>query len=460
MKEKFSVTGMSCAACSAGIEKAVGRLNGVEKAEVSLMGECMSVVYDEKVVSREKIIQTVIELGYGASEYKENVLEERKPQPELLKKRFLLSMCFLLPLLYFSMGGMIGLPQPNEKISLTIQMLLSLIIIIIDFKFFTSGTRAVLKGVPNMDTLVAMGSGVSFGYSLVFTVLTYVGKISHAHVFYESAAMILTLVTLGKWLEEKSKRKTGDEIEKLIQLMPNTVTVERNGVESKIAFSEIHVGDVLIAKQGEYIPVDGKIVEGSAFVDRAAITGESMPIEVQEGDVVTGADIVKSGYIKVLAEKVGADTTLSQIVRMVKEAGASKAPLQKTADKIAGVFVPIVTLLALITFLIWWISTDQLATAANYAISVLVISCPCSLGLATPVAVMAATGRGMSLGILYKDAEALQKAKDVNCVLLDKTATLTVGKPKVTDFELFSKEKTFVLRLAGGIESHSNHPIA
>ena len=460
MKEKFSVTGMSCAACSAGIEKAVGRLNGVEKAEVSLMGECMSVVYDEKVVSREKIIQTVIELGYGASEYKENVLEERKPQPELLKKRFLLSMCFLLPLLYFSMGGMIGLPQPNEKISLTIQMLLSLIIIIIDFKFFTSGTRAVLKGVPNMDTLVAMGSGVSFGYSLVFTVLTYVGKISHAHVFYESAAMILTLVTLGKWLEEKSKRKTGDEIEKLIQLMPNTVTVERNGVESKIAFSEIHVGDVLIAKQGEYIPVDGKIVEGSAFVDRAAITGESMPIEVQEGDVVTGADIVKSGYIKVLAEKVGADTTLSQIVRMVKEAGASKAPLQKTADKIAGVFVPIVTLLALITFLIWWISTDQLATAANYAISVLVISCTCSLGLATPVAVMAATGRGMSLGILYKDAEALQKAKDVNCVLLDKTATLTVGKPKVTDFELFSKEKTFVLRLAGGIESHSNHPIA
>ncbi|MBE7085856.1 MAG: heavy metal translocating P-type ATPase [Clostridiales bacterium] len=460
MKEKFSVTGMTCAACSAGIERAVSRLDGVEKVSVSLMGECMTVEYNAQTLSREKIIQTVVELGYGADKYDENVLKERKPQPDRLKKRFFASLLFLLPLMYFSMGGMIGLPQPNELIGTTLQMIFALAVIIIDFKFFTSGTKALFKRVPNMDTLVAMGSGVSFVYSFVFTILLYCGKLEHAHMFYESAAMILTLVTLGKWLEEKSKRKTGDEIEKLIKLMPNTVTVERNGQQSTIAFSEIAVGDVLIVKQGEYVPVDGKIIEGHAFLDRAAITGESMPIEAGEGDVVTGADIVKSGFIKILAEKVGAETTLSRIVKMVKDAGASKAPLQKIADKIAGIFVPTVTLIALFTFVIWLAVTKDLPKAANYAISVLVISCPCSLGLATPVAVMAATGKGMSLGILYKDAEALQKAKDINCVLLDKTATLTIGKPTVTDFELLNGEEEDILKIAQAIESHSNHPIA
>ena len=461
MKEKFTVTGMSCAACSAGIERTLNKTEGVRKAEVSLMGESMVVEYDERKISREKIIQAVVDLGYGAKLFDENVLRERKPQPELLKKRFFLSLLFTIPLMYFSMGGMIGLPQPNMKISVTVQMILALAVIVVDFKFFTSGTKALIKGVPNMDTLVAMGSAVSFLYSFVYTILLYVDAAPmHTHMFYESAAMILTLVTLGKWLEEKSKRKTGDEIEKLIQLMPNTVTVERNGVESKITFGDIAQGDILIVKQGEYIPVDGKIVEGHGFVDRAAITGESMPVEVTEGDKVTGADIVKSGFIKVLAEKVGVETTLSQIVKMVKEAGASKAPLQKIADKIAGVFVPAVTLIAIFTFAIWWWVSRDVATAANYAISVLVISCPCSLGLATPVAVMAATGRGMALGILYKDAEALQKAKDVNCVLLDKTATLTIGQPKVTDFEVYRGDRAELIKLAGAIESRSNHPIA
>lgn len=461
MKEKFSVTGMSCAACSAGIERTVKRLHGVKNAEVSLMGESMVVEYDEKQLSRENIIKTVVDLGYGASIFDENVLKERKPQPNKLKLRFFLSLGFLIPLMYFSMGGMIHLPQPDIRISAIIQAVLALGVIIIDFKFFTSGTKALFKRVPNMDTLVALGSGVSYLYSLTFTVLIFLHKVSeHSHLFYESAAMILALVTLGKWLEEKSKRKTGDEIEKLIKLMPNTVMVERNGVESKIPFSDITVGDVLIVKQGEYVPVDGKVIEGHGFIDRAAITGESMPVEVQEGDSVTGADIVKSGFVKVLAEKVGADTTLSQIVKMVKEAGASKAPLQKLADKIAAIFVPAVTCIALITFAVWMIVSKDIAKAANYAICVLVISCPCSLGLATPVAVMAATGRGMSLGILYKDAEALQKAKDVNCVLLDKTATLTVGQPKVTDFEAFIEDEKFVLNIAAAIESHSNHPIA
>ncbi len=461
MKEKFTITGMSCAACSAGIERTLQKMQGITKVDVSLMGECMTVEYDENVTSREKIMHAVVDLGYGAKLFNENALKERKPQPDILKKRFLFSLVFLLPLMYFSMGGMIGLPQPHVKIGVTMQMILALAVIAIDFKFFTSGTKALIKGVPNMDTLVAMGSGVSFLYSFVYTILLYANIApAHTHMFYESAAMILTLVTLGKWLEERSKRKTGDEIEKLIKLMPSIVTVERSGVASKIDFGDILQGDILIVKQGEYIPVDGKIVEGNAFVDRAAITGESMPIELSEGDKVTGADIVKSGFIKVLAEKVGAETTLSQIVKMVKEAGASKAPLQKIADKIAGVFVPSVTLIAVFTFAVWWWISKDIATAANYAISVLVISCPCSLGLATPVAVMAATGRGMALGILYKDAEVLQKAKDINCVLLDKTATLTVGAPKVTDFQVYGEDRAELLKIAAAIESHSNHPIA
>ena len=461
MKEKFSVTGMTCSACSAGIERAIRRLDGVQGADVSLMGESMIVEYDKNLVTAEKIIQTVQGLCYGAAKYDEKLVADKTANPTRFKIRFFLSLVFLLPLMYFSMGGMLDLPQPNSKISATFQMILSLAVMLVNYKFFTSGTKALVKGVPNMDTLVAMGSGVSFGYSLVYTILLYLDRLgAHIHFFYESAAMILCLVTVGKWLEEKSKRKTGDEIEKLIKLMPNTVSIERNGAEMKVNFSDIAVGDVLIVKQGEYVPVDGKIIEGHAFVDRAAITGESLPVELMEGDAVTSADIVKSGFIKILAEKVGIQTTLSQIVKMVKEAGASKAPIQKTADKIAGIFVPFVTLISAMTFLIWLFVTKDVTRAANYAICVLVISCPCSLGLATPVAVMAATGRGMALGILYKDAETLQKAKDLNCVLLDKTATLTVGQPTVTDFLVFSGEREKLLQLAIGIEKHSNHPIA
>ena len=460
-KEKYSITGMTCAACSAGIERKVSQLNGVQKAEVSLMGECMSVEYDETLLTQEKILQTVIALGYGASIFDENTIRDKKSQSDTLKRRFLISIVLLLPLMYFSMGGMIGLPQPNFIVGITLQMLFALVIIIVNFKFFTNGTSALIKGVANMDTLVSMGAAVSFLYSLIWSILFYVGKIEHhAHMFYESAAMILTLVTLGKWLEEKSKKKTGDEIEKLIQLMPNTVTVERVGVEQKILFSEIVAGDILLVKQGEYIPVDGKVIEGHGFIDRAAITGESMPIEISEGDLVTGADIVKSGFLKILSERVGAETTLSQLIKMVKEAGASKAPIQKIADKIAGIFVPTVCLIALFTFIIWLAISKDIAMAANYAICVLVISCPCSLGLATPVAVMAATGKGMSFGILYKNAEALQKAKDINCVLLDKTATLTKGQPQVIEFQALCGDEVALLNIAAAIERHSNHPIA
>ena len=460
MKEKFTVTGMTCSACSAGIERTLKKMDGIKSVEVSLMGESMNVEYDEAIVSREAIVAAVKELGYGATLFDVAEWKRQKPQTNTLKRRFFISLLFLIPLMYFSMGEMVGLPQPSPTVNYTVQLILTALITAVNFRFFTNGVKALLKRVPNMDTLVALGSAASFIYSLVLTIQVYAGKLHHAHMFYESAAMILTLVTLGKWLEEKSRHKTGEEVEKLIKLMPDAVTVERNGLQSVVAFSEIVPGDFLIVKQGDYIPVDGKIVEGHAFVDRAAITGESMPVELGEGDAVTGADIVKSGFVKVLAEKVGAETTLSQIVRMVKDAGASKAPLQRIADKIAGVFVPVVTLIALITFVIWLVATKEMGLAANYAISVLVISCPCALGLATPVAVMAATGKGMSLGILYKDAEALQKARNVNCVLLDKTATLTVGRPQVTDFEPLTGDESFLLGLAASIEAHSNHPIA
>lgn len=461
MKEKFSVTGMTCSACSAGIERTLNKQSGIISCEVSLMSESMQVDYDPEKITREEIIHHVLDLGYGVSLYDEKATKVASSQADKLKKRFLISLLFLLPLMYFSMGGMIGLPVPSFGVNAIVQAGISAVIIGINYAFFLSGVKALFKGVANMDTLVSLGSAVSFGYSLALSVLHFVApSASHPHLFYESAAMILVLVTLGKWLEEKSKRKTGEEVEKLIKLMPSQVLVERNGAEKKIEFSEIIVGDVLIVKQGDYIPVDGKIVEGHAFIDRAAITGESLPIEVAEGQSVTSADIVKSGYLKVLAEKVGVETTLSQIVKMVKEAGASKAPIQKVADKIAGIFVPVVTMIAIFTLVIWLVIGVEFGVAANYAISVLVISCPCSLGLATPVAVMAATGRGMSLGVLYKDAEALQKVKDVNCVLLDKTATLTVGEPKVTDFSLVSGDRAFVLNVAHAIESQSNHPIA
>lgn len=261
MKEKFTVTGMTCSACSAGIERTLNKMEGIVKAEVSLMGESMNVEYDETVVTREQIIAAVKELGYGASLFDASEWKKKKPQSNTLKRRFFISLIFLVPLLYFSMGGMIGLPQPSNVVNYTIQLALTIIIVVINFRFFTSGTKALLKRVPNMDTLVSLGSAASFIYSLVLTIRVYAGSLAHAHMFYESAAMILTLVTLGKWLEEKSRRKTGEEVEKLIKLMPDTVTVERNGVQSTIAFSEIVAGDLLVVKQGDYIPVDGKIVE-------------------------------------------------------------------------------------------------------------------------------------------------------------------------------------------------------
>lgn len=470
-KEKFTVTGMSCSACSAGVERVTKKLNGVKTAEVSLLGESLTVEYDETLVTREDIFAAVTALGYGIGEYREGKEERQKGKAEALKKRFIVSMILLVPLMYLAMGGMISLPEPPAKANYILQFILAGATMAVNFRFFKNGFSALVKRVPNMDTLVSLGSGVSFLYSIYLAIKMSAHAGEHAgHLFFESAAMILTLVTLGKWLEAAATGKTGKEVEKLLRMMPDTVTIVENDEEKNVPFSSLKEGDILAVKQGEYIPVDGVVVSGGGFVDRAAVTGESVPVEAEVGAAVTGADIVKSGYMRVRAEKVGKDTTISQIVRMVKEAGESKAPIQHTADVIAGIFVPAVTLIALVTFLAWTLAKGDVSTAANYAISVLVISCPCSLGLATPVAVMAATGKGMSLGILFKNAEALQRAEKVNCMLLDKTATLTEGNMKVTDFSTVAgsssglangdEDEKEILQIAAAIEAKSNHPIA
>lgn len=476
MVKRYSVTGMTCSACSSGIERAVGKLEGVALCEVSLMGKSMKVDFDENVLTETKIFETVKALGYGV--FNENQSQQsdkkEKSRDKMLFINFIVSVCVLAPLMYVSMGHMLGAPVPwfiNPEVDgcarwfALYQAIFSAVIIGINYRYFKNGVVAVFKKVPNMDTLVALGSGVSFIYSLVLTILIFMGKDPHhnaMNLHFESAAMILVFVDIGKWLEEKSKKKTGDEIEKLLKLAPDTVTLEVDGQQRVVSVKEVKAGDILVVKQGEYIPVDGKIVWGTAFVDKCAITGESLPVEVVEGDAVTSAALVKCGLIKLKAERVGEETTLSKIINMVREAGASKAPIQKFADKIAGIFVPVVVLIALATFLIWLLidGTVKPEHSVTYAISVLVVSCPCALGLATPVAIMTATGKAASQGILYKDAENLQKVCQINAVLLDKTATLTEGKPRVTQVLTFGCAEDWAVKLACGIEKNSNHPLA
>jgi len=461
MVKKYSVGGMSCSNCALGIEKVVSLLNGVHKVSVALMEKSMTVDFDNEKISENDIILAVKKIGYTVTEYKQQTEKSKKNlDAERLKKRFLLSIVFMLPLMWFSMGKMIGLPVPNDTISLSIQLVLAVIVMVINRSFFINGTRAVFRGMANMDTLVSLGSISAF----IFSVVTYIVTLTNgttAHVFFEASAMVLTLVTLGKWLEELSKKRTGKEVERLASLMPDTATIIENGVERVVNLSSIKVGDLVVFKAGDYVCVDGVITYGEGGIDKSALTGESMPVEVFTGDNVISGSIVRTGYIQVKAEKVGEDTVFSGIVKIVKEAGSSKAPVQKFADKVAGVFVPVVTAIALVTFVLWWALGGELYKAFNFAISVLVVSCPCALGLATPVAVMAATGKGASMGVLYKDATALQNASRVNCILLDKTATLTEGKPSVVNYKNLSyRSDSEIFSIVSALESLSNHPLA
>ena len=460
MIKKFSVQGMSCSACSAGIERNLLKETGINSVSVSLIEKSMTVDFDEQKTSVEKIIAIVEKLGYSASLYGAKKLDKYK-DANAMKKRFLFSLCLLLPLMYLCMGHFINLPLPKKALSFTFQWLLATLILILNRKFFINGTKALSSRAPNMDTLVSLGSLSAYVYSVTVTVLLYLKIIDPAHTFFEGSAMVVTLVTLGKWLEELSKIKTGDAIDSLSNLLPKTATIMKNGKQVTVLTTELKVGDVVVLKAGDYVSVDGVVIEGQASVDKSAITGESMPEEVSVGMSVSSGSILKEGYLYLKAECVGESTLFSKIIEIVRTAGASKAPVQRFADKVAGVFVPIVTAISLITFVVWLITTREIFTAFNYGISVLVISCPCALGLATPVAIMAGTGNGASQGILFKNAETLQIARKIDRVLLDKTATITQGKVSVTDYENFTGESTQTLfPLVSALESKSNHPLA
>ena len=486
-KEIFNVTGMTCSACSAHVEKAVQKVLGVSLVAVNLLQNKMTVEFDEPA-SEDLIIKAVENAGYGASVQQKNSAKTKNsantsannPQENEsigIKKRLISSFCFLIPLMYVSMGSMFGLPQPailqgkeNTMIFALTQMFLTLPVMYINRKFFEVGIRSLLHKAPNMDTLIATGSGASFIYS-AYAIFRMAWHFGHSEIdmaaaygkdlYFESAAMILTLITVGKYLESRSKGKTSEAIRKLMDLSPKTARVLRNNVEEEIPIEEVLVGDILVVRSGESIAVDGIIVEGKAAIDESALTGESIPVEKTVGSTVMGASINKSGYFKMEAKKVGEDTTLSQIIRLVEEASASKAPIAKLADKVSGIFVPVVMTIAVITTIIWLALGYEFHHAFSCGIAVLVISCPCALGLATPTAIMVGTGKGAENGILIKSAESLEIAHEINTVVLDKTGTITEGKPKVTDCFLAEgiSEKDF-LKKAASLENSSEHPLA
>lgn len=483
MKQKFDVTGMTCSACSAHVEKSVSKLEGVQCVNVNLLQNSMVVEYDDNALGTTDIIHAVESGGYGASVQGENKTQEvpknvAAEEMHHMKRRLIASFCFLIPLFYISMGHMMGAPLPaillgdeNVMIFALTQLFLTIPVLIINKKYYVVGFKALWNKAPNMDSLIALGSAASVVYS-VFAIYSMAYAMGHgdlmtAHhygmeLYFESAAMILTLITVGKYMETRSKGKTSEAISKLMDLAPKTATVLRNGVEQEIPVEEVVTGDTIIVKPGQRIPVDGKIIEGFSAVDESAITGESIPVEKQVGDTVIGATVNKSGYFRMTATRVGKDTTLSQIIALVEEAGASKAPIAKLADKVSGVFVPVVITIAVLAAVIWFVAGNQpFSFALSIGIAVLVISCPCALGLATPTAIMVGTGKGAEYGILVKSAESLEIAHQVQTVVLDKTGTLTEGKPVVTDVVLAKGIlRNRLLKQAAAVEALSEHPLA
>ncbi len=493
--EQYEVTGMSCAACSARVEKAVSKVPGVSVCSVSLLTNSMGV---EGSASAEEIIAAVEAAGYGASPKKartsgsdkgvgsvsanassgnasyDSMLEDK--ETPLLLKRMAVSVCLLLPLMYFSMGHMMwGWPLPaffhNNYIAMgLVQLLLTIAVMIINRKFFVSGFKSVMHGAPNMDTLVAMGAGASFIYSVYALFAMTDAQVngnaemvmSYMHEFYfESAAMILTLITVGKMLEARSKGKTTDALKGLMKLAPKKAVIIRGGQEIEVDIAQVKIGDKFVVRPGENIPVDGIVVEGISAVNEAALTGESIPVDKQAGDSVSAATLNQSGFLRCEATRVGEDTTLSQIIQMVSDAAATKAPIAKVADRVSGVFVPAVIGIAVLTGIIWLIAGESFGFALARAISVLVISCPCALGLATPVAIMVGNGMGAKHGIMFKTAQSLELAGKIEIAALDKTGTITSGEPKVTDIAPYSGcGEEALLKLALALEQKSEHPLA
>lgn len=490
MKQKFDITGMTCSACSSRVEKCVRHLDGIQEVSVNLLTNSMQADYDESKVSEEMIIAAVTKAGYGASvkSKDQRIKNERSEgksievsnpmevQKKQMKKRLILSFVFLIPLMYVSMGHMVGLSLPaflsgtEHAVGFAMtQFLLCLPVVMINKAYYTRGFSALIHRAPNMDTLIAVGSAASLvygifaiyrmGYGLGIQDFDLVHQYQH-DLYFESAVMILALINVGKYLEASSKGKTSEAITKLMDLAPKFAVVERDGQEIQIPIEQVMVGDVVLIRPGERIPVDGIILDGSTSVDEAAITGESIPVEKQKGDLVIAATINKAGFIRVRGTKVGDDTTFAQIIRLVEDASATKAPIAKIADRIAGVFVPIVMGISLLTAIIWLAVGADFEFALSCAISVLVISCPCALGLATPVAIMVGTGKGAENGILIKSGEALEVTHNIHSVVLDKTGTITQGKPIVTDIQTNGMEKNQFLQIAASLEAKSEHPLA
>ena len=486
MKQKFQITGMTCSACSAHVEKAVNKLPGIHSASVSLLSNSMVAEYDEGVLSSQDIIRAVTDAGYGASLPAEGTAARtERPRPEQgmeeelkgMKHRLVWSFVFLLPLFYISMGHMMGAPLPGwltgpengVAFGLT-QLLLTLPIMYLNDKYYKVGFKTLLHRAPNMDSLIAVGStaAVVYGVFAIYQMGFGLGHgdmelVSRYHMdlYFESAGMILTLITLGKFLETRSKGKTSQAITRLMDLAPKTARVLRDGQEVEIPVEEVRVGERIVVRPGQSIPVDGVIVEGGSTLDESALTGESIPVDKTVGDKVAAASINKSGSFVFEALRVGEDTTLAQMIRLVEEASASKAPISKLADKVAGVFVPVVMVIAAITAVVWLALTGDVTRALTAGVAVLVISCPCALGLATPVAIMVGTGKGAENGILIKSAEALESLHNINTVVLDKTGTLTQGKPVVTDIVPHeSMDEEGMLILAACLERPSEHPLA
>ena len=472
MTEQFAVTGMTCAACSAHVEKAVSKLSGVQSAPVNLMLGSMTVTYDEKAVTEGDIIAAVKAAGYGASPASQTDQGQlRRDQDAALrrrKKHLIWSVVFLVPLFYLSMGHMMGLPLPqvlhtHPLLLACLQLALVIPILILNRNYFTVGFSRLVKLSPNMDSLVAVGAAAGLVYSLIEMGLLAAGQVSGMpDLYFESAGMILTLVTVGKYLEERSRGKTTGAISALLALAPESAVVRRQGQELTIPTEEIVAGDTVIVRQGGRIPVDGVITDGHAAVDESAITGESLPVEKVPGDAVTSATVTSSGYLELRATRVGGDTTLSQIIRLMEEAASSKAPISRLADRISGIFVPAVMAISLTAALLWaFVGGMDVRFCLSIAIAVLVISCPCALGLATPVAIMVGTGQAAQQGILIKSAESLELLHKVQTVVLDKTGTVTMGQPRVTDILCtpgVTEEE--LLCVAASAEKPSEHPLA
>ena len=487
MQEKYNVTGMTCAACQARVQKSVSHLTGVQDCNVNLLKNSMVVTYDDQAVNSGQIIVAVEKAGYGASLQQAkgskaatqavSPVDTAKKEYEAMRRRVIWSFVFTIPLFYISMGHMMGWPLPgfflgtqNSMIYALTLFLLVLPVAIINNKYYRMGFKTLLHGSPNMDSLIALGSGASLAYGVyaLYKIawgfghgdLAMVDQFTH-DLYFEGAGTILTLITLGKFFEARAKGRTSDAINKLMNLAPKKATVVRDGVETVIPAEEVEKGDILIVKAGESVPVDGVLLEGTGSLDESAITGESIPVDKQAGDKVIGATINQSGYFKMRADKVGDETALSQIIKLVDEATSSKAPIAKLADKVAGIFVPIVIGIALLAMVVWLICGATFEFAMTIAVSVLVVSCPCALGLATPTAIMVGTGRGASNGILIKSAEALETAHSVNVVVMDKTGTITQGKPVVTDLACHSGvAEDHLLQIAASLEKLSEHPLA